>query len=865
MFVFDLFEKKEKRASDRPASRFVSGFSQNADAKNALNTAMQVAPDASTPEEALAALANQQMQVNQQQSTALDQQTAVNQQQTQQINNLVTNIQRKEKDFRDLNAQIANMPNVTAQQAAKMAQDIEAAHDKDSKEPVSVPDVVAKRSAAKTVAVPEPGASMSQLAAYQKVKDQGAKPVDTTVDTTTKTAIPEPTPAQAAAPEPTTSKALGQMATQLTPGRVIKGRGVPASAVTTNWAANQPTVQPKPTTGASNIKVFPSKINPQQAAGIQSLLASESVNEAQLKWSVPQNTSPKEIAKANLNNIVLGAIAPDRPPVKMYFTDGHGPTLPWNQVAALYNYLGALDKNNPGTQADVQNLLSNSRYFYDRMLNDIVGQTATDPVPQGQTVPDEQDPQAKLLEGDVVPFTNQQVVNQAYADALTFLQYAYKQNADENLVRTMRQDFASKYRQRFAILPDANNETYSMVDKQLSKRYRLPNPGFPLEEEPHDGKNAFSDGQGQWSSENNLISSGNNPHGFSEAETHDTTGARMYQAQEKFLVRHNGKDVAFFPDMEQAKAAAREMQQDLKGFATVHRIMRESKKKGVAEATGDQKFDTMMGRIVDPVAALSQDRVYEEQLEDYVFAFMNEFLGQMDRLGIEVWLDNPRSGEDLTNPKFLQAYEQASVKAVQKFMQGKKLDVNNQQLVAKVKADFDENADQVNPVAGFLGAFMQGFTVLRPGEIDVLNKAGMLKKPGEVDEAQTDYQKRRQRERDVDMGRPVAKQRPSKMTDYQKKRAQDKKEMELGESQMKDLFYKAQQDLKNLTDAQFIKTHGMSKVAFQQQYRTVLKPAAQQDVPVAESTNYWHKLQEERRRKAYSYLEELENALKDIK
>jgi hypothetical protein len=154
----------------------------------------------------------------------------------------------------------------------------------------------------------------------------------------------------------------------------------------------------------------------------------------------------------------------------------------------------------------------------------------------------------------------------------------------------------------------------------------------------------------------------------------------------------------------------------------------------VKEATGDPRFDTMMGRIVDPVAALSQDRVYEEQLEDYVFAFMNEFLGRMDRLGIEVWLDNPRAGEDLTNPKFLQAYEQASVKAVQRFMQGKKLDVNNQRLVAKVKADFDENADQVNPVAGFLGAFMQGFTTLRPGEIDVLNKAGMLKKPGDVNE-----------------------------------------------------------------------------------------------------------------------------------
>jgi hypothetical protein len=169
----------------------------------------------------------------------------------------------------------------------------------------------------------------------------------------------------------------------------------------------------------------------------------------------------------------------------------------------------------------------------------------------------------------------------------------------------------------------------------------------------------------------------------------------------------------------------------------IQRYFGKKRHRDMDEATGDQKFDTMMGRIVDPVAALSQDRVYEEQLEDYVFEFMNEFLGRMDRLGIEVWLDDARAGEDLTNPKFLRAYEQASVKAVQRFMQGKKLDVNNQRLVAKVKADFDENADQVNPVAGFLGAFMQGFTVLRPGEIDVLNKAGMLKKPGDVNEQET--------------------------------------------------------------------------------------------------------------------------------
>lgn len=709
MFVFDLFERDNKKtASDRPQSRFVSGYSQNADAKAALDTAMRVAPDASSPEEALAALANQQMELNKQQSAALDQQTNTNQQQAQQIQDLVSDQRRKEKDFRDLNAQIANMPNVTAQQAAKMAQDIEAAHDKDSKEPVSVPDVVAKRTQqpaaqpATAVAKPGPGASITQIAQYQQAKDQGAK-----------TATPQPTkpaPTATAKPVATTSPALGQMATQLTgeppalralPSQVVKGKST--------WAANQPTIEPKPTTGTGKVKTF---VNPADAQTIQNILSggqavnNESVTEAQLKWAVPQGRSAEEISKANLSNIVLGALAPDHPPVKMYFTDGHGPTLPWNQVAALYNYLAVISKNKTAaTEADVQNMLSDSRYFYQVMLSNIVGQTPTDAVPQRQPV-DNEPKQPELFEGDVVPMTKDNTTLQAYNDALAFLKYAYQETADNNLVRSMRQDFASKYQQRFAILPNADGRTYSMVDKQQSRRYNLPLPGFPLEEgamkalamsgqgvpaqytvvkmvgsdivpikthdnqtlaqrhaqnikkkypgmqiavadetgkismvgiteEPYDGKSDWSDGQGQWSSENNLISSGNNPHGFSEAESpRDATGAKMYQAQEKFLVRHNGKDVAFFPDIETAKAYAQDMQRELKGFATVHRVMRE---------------------------------------------------------------------------------------------------------------------------------------------------------------AQTDYQKRRQRERDVDAGRPVAKQREPKQTDYQKRRAQDRKDMELGEGTI-NYWKKLQQD-----------------------------------------------------------------------
>jgi hypothetical protein len=51
-----------------------------------------------------------------------------------------------------------------------------------------------------------------------------------------------------------------------------------------------------------------------------------------------------------------------------------------------------------------------------------------------------------------------------------------------------------------------------------------------------------------------------------------------------------------------------------------------------------------------------------------------------------------------------------------------------------------------------------------------------------VEEAETDYSKRRAREKDVDAGRPVKPVPKNPQTDYAKKRAKDKRDMELGES-----------------------------------------------------------------------------------
>ena len=52
----------------------------------------------------------------------------------------------------------------------------------------------------------------------------------------------------------------------------------------------------------------------------------------------------------------------------------------------------------------------------------------------------------------------------------------------------------------------------------------------------------------------------------------------------------------------------------------------------------------------------------------------------------------------------------------------------------------------------------------------------------DIKEAETDYSRRRQRERDVDAGKPVSRQPKNPQTDYARKRAKQKKELEMGES-----------------------------------------------------------------------------------
>ncbi len=853
MYVFDLFEGHEERkdapqaaanqsSDQRGVTKGVRGDIYNntniAGVRRAIDQAIASEPGAKSEIEAIVSYLDKQAQTNAEQEREIDRLEREEERLRKTQDDLTKDLQDKEARFREITAQLA-AGKIDQQQAAKMAQDVEAG---------KAPEVPAARPAqAAPAAQAEP--AQAQRPALRAVPS-GAQPV------AAQPAEPAAAqPAQAPAKD-AGSRAFGQMAQQLTPGRVIKGKNQQA----------QQTAQPTQTTTAEP----PLAAN--DAGNVRNLLrVAESITEQQPGQilSIPKNNTPEEIAQANLDNISLMAVAGK--PVKLYFSDGQGPTLPYPQLKALFDYLKVLNPRDADTKSRVINLLSNSRFFYEYMLNNIVGQTHVNPVPKGQPVPDEtpgEPVQGKLLEGDVIRLANVPQASEnlkAYNLALEIIKAARDPRISTAKVDQMKQFLFKDYQARVQQAPDG-----SFYLNRNGVKSRLPSADFPLEEEPHDGKNAFSDGQGQWSSENNQISSGNNPHGFSEAEvSKDKTGARMYQAKEKFLLSRDGKQIAFYDNMIQAQRDAERMQNELGGQVVVQRVMREQDVAENMPRDSIQRYlaidaEDDVAAVKAAIHAISKD----PELKPTAKA---RLLGQVGMI-----IKTHRLPIGRAYYEFMQQFMEATKvreadSKMDKVFKGHRIEVEypegrgrshiyHRQEPMDLKGIFsDANSAAARNPRATINLFVNDEYIPNYEWQD-----GVEMPAQGIGEAMTDYQKRRQRERDVDMGKPVKPLPKNPKTDYQKKREQERRDMELGESHMKDLFYKAQEDLKNLTDAQFIKTHGMSKVAFQQQYRTLLKPAAQQDVPVAESKNYWHQLQEERRRKANTYVSELENALKDI-
>jgi hypothetical protein len=89
----------------------------------------------------------------------------------------------------------------------------------------------------------------------------------------------------------------------------------------------------------------------------------------------------------------------------------------------------------------------------------------------------------------------------------------------------------------------------------------------------------------------------------------------------------------------------------------------------------------------------------------------------------------------------------------------------------------DLYAQQFAVVQHLLDQRAQGYGQNKTKSGQTVHEQGMA-------EAPTDYQKRRQRERDVDAGRPVKPLPKNPQTDYAKKRAKERRDMELGEDQL---------------------------------------------------------------------------------
>jgi hypothetical protein len=90
--------------------------------------------------------------------------------------------------------------------------------------------------------------------------------------------------------------------------------------------------------------------------------------------------------------------------------------------------------------------------------------------------------------------------------------------------------------------------------------------------------------------------------------------------------------------------------------------------------------------------------------------------------------------------------------------------------------------DQLNDQQVRYFATPEGFANLASGKIDVAKMIDDNVDKQGVAEVATDYSKRRRRYDDVEAGRPVKPLPKNPQTDYAKKRAKDKRDMELGET-----------------------------------------------------------------------------------
>ena len=149
------------------------------------------------------------------------------------------------------------------------------------------------------------------------------------------------------------------------------------------------------------------------------------------------------------------------------------------------------------------------------------------------------------------------------------------------------------------------------------------------------------------------------------------------------LLSKKGKNLGTFD----TKAGAEKHEREVQYF----------KHKGMSEATGDNKFDSMMGKIgSDPWTKIFSNPNFDENIEAFCERPLSKFEQKMSQMDIEVSEDG-----DTINPLWLKYYIPFSTKMAQKFISQHKLNPNDPDLVMKVRHFIDWQANEGEP-AGLL-------------------------------------------------------------------------------------------------------------------------------------------------------------------
>jgi hypothetical protein len=121
------------------------------------------------------------------------------------------------------------------------------------------------------------------------------------------------------------------------------------------------------------------------------------------------------------------------------------------------------------------------------------------------------------------------------------------------------------------------------------------------------------------------------------------------------------------------------------------------------EATGDSRFDSMMGRISnDPWTRLNADPNWEYEIEELVDQHIEPWLLAMEKSGMPITRDN-----ETLNPGWRKRYEQVANQLAQKYLASKGLNPRDPDLVGKIRYAIDSHTDQSRNVAGQLSAYSE--------------------------------------------------------------------------------------------------------------------------------------------------------------